>query len=164
MSTSEKEAKLPQWAEAKIADLRRKLATAERTLAEQCAQLDEYASRQGVACMTLEPYRASDPNRNARGQVFPIQTHVRVKARADSPPRTTIDVRVTDEGFVEVSAVDGQIVVLPSGGQNVVRIATDTDYEMARHRGLQDWERRVSADQAKFREEQKTAKAAARRI
>ena len=142
-----REEKLPQWARDKLADLRRKLASAEATADEQARQLDEYAVRCGPTSITLEPYRATDPTKRGRGHVFPIQAHVRIKGRADTE-RATLDVRVTDEGFVEVSSVDGQLVVLPSGGQNVVKVATARDYEMARARDLQTWERRVGLMQA----------------
>jgi hypothetical protein len=148
----DRETKLPQWARDILADLRRKLDRTERTCDEQQLQLDEYASRCGQTHMTLEPYRNNDPTMRGRGrgQVFPIQTHVRIKGRADSK-RGMIDVRVTDEGFVEVSATDGQILVLPAGGQNVIKIATQADYENARTRGLQAWEERVASMQASKR-------------
>ena len=152
----DREAKLPPWARETLADLRRKLRVSEDMRRDQTAQIDDYAARCGPTHMTLEPYRATDPTKAARGHVFPIQTHVRIKGRADSR-RGDIDVRVTDEGFVEVSSVDGQIVVLPSGGQNVIRVATARDYEMARSRDLQIWEERISLMQAKASASRKTA-------
>lgn len=148
--SDERETKLPQWARDTLADLRRKLFAVERTCDEQHVQLDEYASRCGKTYMMLEPYRHVDPTNRGRGQVFSVQTHVRIKGREDSR-RGTIDVRVTDEGFVEVSAGCGQILVLPSGGQNVIKIATQEDYENARARDLQAWEDRVAGIQSSKR-------------
>jgi hypothetical protein len=67
-----------------LADLRRKLERTERTRDEQHLQLNEYAGRHGETHMMLEPYRNGDPTTRGRGQVFPTQTHVRIKGRADS--------------------------------------------------------------------------------
>ena len=153
--TDDREAKLPQWARDALASLRHKLAVAETVRNEQSAQLAEYASRQGPGTIELEPYRSNDPSRKADSQIFSVQAHVRIKGRPDAR-RSAIDVRVTDDGFVELAANDGQLVVMPSGGQNVIRVATACDYEMARTRDLQKWEDRLSLKQAELSAARKT--------
>jgi glucose/arabinose dehydrogenase len=148
MPTSDsREDKLPQWAQTELTRLRQKLDDATRMCAEQTDQLAEYRTRVPGAPMSieLEPYRSTASKRV--GQTFAAQTTVRIKARpkASSP---TFEIRVTEEGFADIAALQGSLIIMPSGGQNRITVATAQDYALAREAELAKWEARVQKQAA----------------